>query len=304
MFAEVQRRLRGTIVVFAVLTALTVLGSPASAEELQVVATFSVIADMAAEVGGDRVDVSSIVPLGGDPHTWEPTPREARHVAAADVLLYNGLDLELWVDRLIENAARPDLPIVVLSDGLEPIPQGDFAAHAHEEGDPHFWLNVQYGMHYVERIRDALAEVDPANEEYYQANAAEYLDTLAELDQWIEEKIQEIPEEHRKLITYHDAFGYMAERYGLEVAGFLVVNPDREPSSREMAELTQKLADYERPVIFVEPQIGSSHRYGEAVANEIGGRVGKLYSDSLTEEVPTYVDMMRYNAQQLWEELK
>lgn len=298
--AKAQRR----VLCLVFLLLMSGVSGAVQAEPLQVTATFSVIADMAREVGGERVIVSSIVPLGGDPHTWEATPREARSVAAADVLFYNGLGLEVWVDRLIDNAARPDLPIVVLSEGLTPMKQADFAAHPHEEGDPHFWLNVQYGMHYVERIRDALIELDPEYAEYYEQNAKRYLAELAELDEWIEERIAAIPKEHRKLITYHDAFGYLAERYGLEIAGFLVVNPDREPSSREMANLVQQLADFPRRVVFVEPQIGAGHRYGEAVANEIDGRVGLLYSDSLTEEVPTYIDMMRFNANQLWEELR
>ncbi len=276
------KQLRAAGIAVVITLVLVVISSSGTAAPLRVVATFSVIADMAEHVGGGRVDVTSIVPIGGDPHTWEPTPREARNLAAADVLLYNGLGLELWVDRLIRSAARPDLPVIILSEGLEPIPGASFGAHVHEEGDPHFWLNVQYGMHYVERIRDAFVE----------------------LDRWIEETVAQIPEDHRKLVTYHDAFGYLAERYGLTISGFLVVNPDREPSSREMAEISRQLADYARPVIFVEPQISTGHRYAEAVASEVGGRVGLLYSDSLTEEVPTYVDMMRFNATQLLEALQ
>lgn len=297
----------GRIVVLGLLAALLItllVPAAATAASLRVVATFSVIADMAEQVGGTKAEVSSIVPLGGDPHTWEPTPREARHLATADVLLYNGLGLELWVDRLIRSAARPDLPVIVLSEGLEPIPGASFAAHVHEEGDPHFWLNVQYGMHYVERILAAFVQLDPDNATYYTANAERYLQTLAELDQWIEQAVLQIPEERRKLVTYHDAFGYLAQRYGFEISGFLVVNPDREPSSREMADIVRQLASQERPVIFVEPQVSSGHRYAEAVASEVGGSVGLLYSDSLTEEVPTYVDMMRWNVNQLLEALQ
>lgn len=290
--------------VLAAVLVLLPAAAATGAQPLNVVTTFSVLSDLAEQVGGDFVEVTSIVPLGGDPHTWEPTPREARNVAAADVLLYNGLGLEVWVDRLIANAARPDLPIIVLSEGLEPLPGAAFAAHSHEAGDPHFWLNVRHAMVYVERIRDAFIQLDPENSAVYERQAEEYLQELVELDLWLEEVVLSIPEENRKLITYHDAFGYMADRYGLEIVGFLVVNPDREPSSREMVQLTQELSQLPRRVIFVEPQISGGLRYAQAIADEIGGKIGMLYSDSLTQDVPTYVDMMRFNGEQLREALQ
>lgn len=296
--------MKKSLLVILVLMLLSINAPGANAREIRAVATFSVIGDLVEQVGGNRVRVDSIVPLGGDPHTWEATPREARNLAAADILFYNGLGLEIWVDRLIENTARQDLPVVVLSEGLTPLAGPKFTAHSHEQGDPHFWLDVQHAMTYVERIRDALIDVDPNNRDYYQANAAEYLQELVELDQWITKQIQTIPAENRQIITYHDAFGYLANRYGLTISGFLVTNPDREPSAREMGEIIGRLQEFARPVIFIEPQLDSSARYAQAIAQEVGGDVAYLYSDSLSQEVSTYKAMMEHNGKTLVEALK
>lgn len=279
--------------------------------KLQVVTTFSILTDFVVAVGGDRVDVSSIVPLGGDPHNWEATPREARIIATADVLFYNGLGLELWIDRLIENAADPELPIVVLTKDLVPLPSPshdhvhiDDYHHHHENGDPHFWLDVQYSMDYVKTITDTLIEFDPENAAYFQARSIDYLDQLAELDQWLMDVIAEIPTENRKLLTYHNSLAYLAERYGLTVEAFLVVNPDREPSPQEMIELTRLLAKHPRKAIFTEPQTSSAARYVSTIASEVGGNVYTLHSESLTNQLSTYIEMMRHNGATLLEALQ
>ncbi len=287
----------------SVLLVFAVWGGNASAN-LRAVATFSVLADFIQQVGGDKVSVTSIIPLGGDPHSWEPTPREARSIASADVLFYNGLGLELWVDRLISNAARPDLPIVVLSAGLTPLPGPTFTNHAHDEGDPHFWLSVRYAMDYVKKIQQSLKELDPKNAQYYDENAQRYLDKLMELDAWLFQQVELIPKDNRQIITYHDGFRYLADQYGFDVVGFLVVNPDREPSSRDMAQLVRLLAALPRKVIFTEPQISGGSRYAQAVAQEVDGKVYTLYSDSLSEAVPSYIAMMRHNGRVLVEALQ
>jgi len=271
---------------------------------IHVVTTSSVFADFIANVGGERVQVTSLVPAGADPHTWEPTPREIRAVSTADIFVYNGLGLELWAPRLIEAAGRPDLMTVELSQGLVPLELGEDDGHRGHagEGNPHFWLDVTYAIHYVRRIQEALAAVDPSGLAYYQARADAYVAELEELDRWIFAQVEQIPPERRVLVTYHNAYAYMARRYGLEVAGFLVPNPDREPPAQVMAQLTRILRERQVPAVFVEPQVDA--RLAETLAREAGVRVGVLYTDSLTADVPTYVAMMRANAQTLVELLR
>lgn len=275
--------------------------------QVQVVTTFSILADLVSEVGGDKVEVHSIVPFGGDPHSFEPTPREARHVASADVLFSNGMGLELWLDRLIDNAGRKNLKKLVLSQGLATI-EADHSHHEHEHGhelgDPHLWLDVQYVIIYVKRITAALVEIDPVNTDYYQQRSARYLAELEELDQWFLAQVALIPVANRKIITYHNAFNYLANRYGLEVEAFLVVNTDREPSSREMVEVTKLMMSHPKRVVFTEPQVNTGQRYMDAIAKEVGGRVYVLYSGSLTADVPTYIEMMRHNGTILLEALQ
>lgn len=318
---------------------------PMSQPMLQVVATTTVFADLAANVGGDRVEVTSLIPIGADPHTWEPSSRQIRAVASADVFFYNGLGLEPWAQRTIANAGSPNLVPVRLSQGLEPIRGVSFHVHgqdhAHdqshdhshdhthdhthdhqddqsdqsdqsdqrdydgrvgdEDGDPHFWLDIANAMHYVRRIEQALTTSDPAGATYYKARSEQYLAELAELDRWFAAQIERIPAERRVLVTYHDAYAYMAKRYGLESVGFLVRNPDREPSPREMAELIRIIDVRDVRTIFAEPQVNP--RFAETLAREAGVQTGILYTDALTEDVPTYVEMMRTNAQALVEGL-
>jgi len=286
------------------------LQSRAAARTVRVVTTTSVFADLIANVGGQRVEVTSLVPMGSDPHAWDPTPREIRAVRAADLFVYNGLGLELWAPRLIETAGRPGLVTLELSEGLTPLEaaegdwhpdEADNGLHAHEgeEGNPHFWLDVTYAIHYVRRIAEALAAVDPQGAQYYYARADAYVSELHELDRWIFAQVERIPPERRILVTYHNAYAYLARRYGLEVAGFLVTNPDREPPAQVMAQLARILRERQVPAVFVEPQIDP--RLAETLAREVGARLGTLYTDSLTADVPSYIAMMRANVETLVE---
>lgn len=290
--------------VASVITLLVVLGagllpSGRAAEQpvLRVVATTSVFADLAVHVGGERIEISSLIPLGADPHAWEPSTRQIRDVATADVFLYNGLGLEPWADRIIATVGGRHLLSVRLSEGLEPIRGVSFGVDAHTDGDPHFWLDITNAMHYVKRIEQALSSVDPAGAAYYSERAARYLAELEQLDEWFAAEIRRIPPERRVLVTYHDAFVYMANRYGLEPVGFLVRNPDREPSPREMADVLRAIASHGVRTIFAEPQV--SPRFVQALAREANINVAILYTDALTADVPTYVEMMKSNARAL-----
>ncbi|HOB09472.1 MAG: metal ABC transporter substrate-binding protein [Limnochordia bacterium] len=281
-----------------------------AAGRVNAVATFPVLADFAAAVGGDLATVKSLVPFGGDPHNWEPTPQDAKMVADADVVFCNGLGLETWVSRLVENAATDRVMIITLSEGLPAFPYhgGDSVedAHGHSHGtyDPHMWLDVTYAMEYVKRIAEVFGRLDPENSAVYRSRSEKYLEQLAELDQWLMGIAAQIPVENRRIITYHHAFGYFARRYGFIVDAYLVVNPDREPSAKDMMELTKLLASHPRRVMFTEPQVNIGLRYAEAAVKEVGGRLVALYTGSLTDSVPTYIDMMRHNGRALLEALQ
>lgn len=298
---------RWTIIAIAIVIGVAPFGANAAKPAIQVVTSTSVFADFIEQVGGERVEVFSIVPPGADPHTFEPTPREARSIATADLLVINGLGYEAWVEKLIHNAASPDLRVLVLSEGLEPLEGVSFSAHHHHEhdhhdGDPHFWLDVTYAMHYVRRIEEALSTLDPEGATLYRDRSSRYLAELEKLDGWIFERIAQIPPANRVLLTHHDAFAYMATRYGLTLQGVLVRNPDREPSARELATLIQEVRRMGIKAIFAEPQINST--FAHSLAREARIRVAFLYSDALTSEVPSYIELMRYNANSLVEALQ
>lgn len=290
-------------------------------ERVQVAATMTVFQDMAEEVGGDRVEVSTIVPIGASVETFQPSPSDAQMISESDLVVQNGLGLESWLQDLIESAGGEEQTIE-LSEGLETIETGEHeeeAGHSEEEGseeessegadeahaggDPHLWLNVENGEHYVERIRDGLIEADPEGEEEYRENAEEYLAELKELDGYIEEAAQEIPEENRTLITTHEAFPYFAEAYGFELERAIIQNPNAEPGSREVAEVVETVEEKGVPAIFTEPQFNSG--LAETIANEADVEVRELYSDTLVEDEAgdSYEAMMRTNIDRLAESL-
>lgn len=278
--------------------------------EIKVVASTSVIADMVEEVGGERVEVQTLVEPGAEVHTFQPSPSDVQKVAESEVVFENGLGLENWLEDLVENAGG-QASVVELSEGLEVIDadheeegghEGDHG-HEHAEGNPHLWLDVENAERYVERIRDELIEVDPSGRERYEENARDYLAQLRELDLYIQDSVARIPEENRKLVTFHDAFVYFAHAYGLEEVGVIIRNPEDEPSSREVSELVREIKGQGVPAIFTEPQFRGG--LADTVAQEAGVEVYELYSDTLTEggEADTYVQMMRTNADRVAEGL-
>jgi ABC-type Zn uptake system ZnuABC Zn-binding protein ZnuA len=295
--------IRRTAVLIVILCLVGAIPGAAAGETLKVGASFAIIADFAQQVGGDQVEVVSLVPALADPHSWEPTPQDARAVAAFDILFVNGEGYEEWLWDLVSSASSPGLPIVELSVGLEPLPGPSHSVHHHAH-DPHFWLSVPNAVHYVERITLALMELDPAHAQAYRERANAYQEQLWELDRWLLDELALIPEENRMLVTYHNAFAYFAERYGFTTAEFLVNHPDREPTAQDMVNLIRLLRGVSRPVVFAEPQFGVGQRYVKSIAGEIGGEVHVLYSATLTSEIPSYIDLMRYNGQVLLEALR
>ena len=260
---------------------------------LKTVTTMSILADLVTQVGGDRVEAKNIIPVGAAAESYAPTPRDVREIAQADVIFLNGHGLEGWLDKLLTSAAQPNVPQVELSKDLPALDVGD---DDFKQGNPHFWLNPHYAMHYVEVIRDTLVNVDPEGSPAYHANAASYLERLVALDRELEALASQIPAADRKMVTDHDAFPYFAERYGFMIVGSILGNADAELSAGELAELTRKIEEQQVKAIFTESQF--SPKVAEAFAQDVGVRVvATLYTDSLSDgdEAATYIDMMRYN---------
>ena len=259
-------------------------------DRIRVVTTLSIFADFARNVGGDRGDVAALLPPGADAHTFELGAADLAKVTEADVVFVNGLGLEEAMLDAVEANLPGGAPLIVLSEGLTSL-----------DGNPHLWLDVTYAKRYVERIRDALSSVDAEGADGYAANAEKYLSELSRLDIEIRSGIESIPAERRRLVTFHDVFPYFARRYGLEVVAYVVRSPGREPSASEVADLTRKIRAEDVPTVYKEPQF--SARILELTARDAGVQVRELYTDSLSGEVDTYVEMMRYDLKQLQEGL-
>jgi len=258
---------------------------------VKVIVSLAIFADFALQVGGERVDVSTLIPAGADPHTYEPVPSRVAKLAKADLVIVNGLALEAALEDVIEENTPSSTPIIELSQGLSVI------TNDHQSANPHLWLDVQNAIAYVERIRDALVEIDAAGAEAYRSNADSYLAELRTLDQEVAAAIDSIPSERRKLVTFHDAFPYLAQRYGLEVVGVVVASPGKEPSAKDVANLVEAIAAENVPAVFKEPQFNA--RILELAAGDAGVEVCTLRSAALDKKVNTYLKLMRFNAKEL-----
>jgi len=303
----------------------------ASVDNLKVVASFSIIADFAKNVGGDRVEITTLVGPNGDAHVYEPKPADAAAVGVADVVLVNGLQFEGFLQRLVE-ASGTKAPIVELTKGGEVLKnaeeehhhghdeaaEGEHEAaedghkheegqeHAHEEGhghhhhgefDPHAWHSVHNAEVYVKNIADAFCAADPAGCDTYKANAEAYGKKLETLEEDIKAAVAEIPEDRRTIITSHDAFGYFEHEYSVKFLAPEGVSTESEASAGDVAALIKQVKEDKASAIFVENI--TNPRLIEQIASETGIKVGgTLYSDALSDEsgpAPTYIDMMRSN---------
>jgi ABC-type Zn uptake system ZnuABC Zn-binding protein ZnuA len=273
---------------------------------VRVATSMSVFADMIRQVGGDRVTVISLIPPGADAHTFQPGPKDVKKLADVRAVFVNGAGLEESLAGVLENNVPESAKVVELSAGLTPITYeaqavGPAGAGVEEEGEeeheganPHFWLDVQNAKRYVERIRDTLVEVDADGRQTYTANADRYLKELDETDAYVKQQIATIPPDQRKLVTFHDAFPYFARAYGLDLVGFVVRAPGREPSAREVRALGETIERENVKTVFKEPQLNA--RLLDRAARDAGVKVALLYSDAVTKEIPSYVGMMRTNA--------
>ncbi len=270
--------------------------------KLPVVATFSILADVVKNVGGDRVSMSSIVGPNGDAHVYSPSPADVKTVAAAKVVFTNGLGFEGWLARLIKSS-NTKAPNVVATKGIKPRKLAGKHAHdhGHADGDPHAWQSVANVKIYAANIRDGLIAADPAGKATYEANAAAYIAKLDALEREVKEVVSRIPPERRKIITTHDAFGYFKDAYGVEFIAPQGVSTDSEASARDVARIITQVRKQKIPAVFMENI--SDPRLLTRIANETGAKVGgTLYSDALTDEkgpAPTYIDLIRHNIRTL-----
>ena len=272
------------------------LSPPAAAQEkFKVVTTFTVIADMARNVAGEAAIVESITRPGAEIHNYQPTPGDILRAQDADLILWNGLNLELWFERFFRNLR--DVPGVVVSDGVEPmsISEGPYAGRP----NPHAWMSPTSALIYVDNIRDALMEHDPANAAIYQANAEAYKLSIMAAIEPIRQTLAAIPEERRWLVTSEGAFSYLARDFGLRELYLWPINADQQGSPQQIRRVIDAIRANGIGVIFSESTVSPDPAM--QVARETGARYGGvLYVDSLTEldgPVPTFIDLLRVTSE-------
>lgn len=276
------------------LFALLLMASPLhAAERLNVVASFSILADFVRNVGGDRIDLTTLVGPDSDVHVYTPAPGDAKRVASAKLVIVNGLGLEGWLPRLVQSAGSKAM-VVTASAGVAPLKHGSAA-------DPHAWQSVPNAKIYVADIATALAAANPDDAAFFGAQAKAYLEKLETLDREVREAVAQIPADRRKVISTHDAFGYFAAEYGIQFVAPLGVSTETEPSARDIAVIIGQIKAQKIPAVFLENI--SDDRLIRRIAAETGAKVGgTLISDGLTGEkgpAPTYIDMVRHNIKAL-----
>jgi len=281
------------------------IGSPPPSDDrLAVVATTTVLADLVANVGGERVSVTSLVPRNGDVHTFEPSPQDVRRVAQARLIVMNGLGLDDWLVELIRNAAAEGTPIVALAEELAAVDLIADDAPGHGAANPHLWLAVPLAILYVQQIETALSAADPANAAAYAAGAEAYAGRLRDLDGRVRAQVDTIPPASRRIVTFHDALPYFAREYGIEIVGVAVAAPGQEPSAAQVAELVEAIREADVKAIFSESQFPSE--LVRRIAAETGATVvADLYTDSLGDPpVTSYEAVIEWDVARIVEALR
>ena len=284
------------------LAALTACSAPASSSTnglLAVVVTTSIIGDVARQIGGDRVSVKVLLPIGSDPHAFEPRPQDVAALTDADVVLVNGLGLEATLQPLLGNARA----VVTVSDGITALP------FAGEKGglDPHVWQDPNNVIIWANNMANAFAKADPSHADEYAANAKAYIAELTSLDAWIKEQVAQIPEANRKLVTDHEDFGYFTARYGFQQVGAVVpsVSTESAPSAQELAALEDAIRSSGVKAVFVGSTV--SPDLSRRVADDTGVKLVYLFTDSLSAaggDAESYLAFMRHNVNAIVEALK
>lgn len=284
-----------TLLVGFMVLALGSGGAAVAAEKKRIVTTFTIIQDMAQNVAGDAAIVESITKPGAEIHGYEPTPQDIVKAQRADLVLWNGLNLERWFEKFYGNLKR--VPRAVLTEGIEPlsIDEGPYTGRP----NPHAWMSPRNAAIYVENIRKALVQLDPANAATYNANAAAYSARFKDIEKEVGEALARIPEHQRWLVTSEGAFPYLARNFGMRELFLWAVNADQQGTPQQVRKVIDGVRQHKIPVLFSESTV--SDKPARQVAKETGARYGGvLYVDSLTAAngpAPTYLKLMEYNAQ-------
>jgi zinc/manganese transport system substrate-binding protein len=297
-----RRQAIAATVLAAVLSAVPALAQDQPRDKLKVVASFSILGDLVKNVGGDRVEVATLVGPNGNAHVYAPSPADAKKAADAKLVFVNGIGFEGWLERLVK-ASGTKAPIIVATKGIKPRERVGERDHDHDLGraDPHAWQSVANAKIYVANIRDALTAADPAGKASYDANAAAYLAKLDALEREVRDVIAKIPSERRRIITSHDAFGYFEGAYGISFVAPQGVSTEAEASAKDVAAIIAQVKKQKAAAVFLENV--TDPRLIEQIARETGAKIGgTLYSDALTDDkgdATTYIDLIRHNLRQL-----
>jgi uncharacterized periplasmic iron-binding protein HI_0362 len=266
------------------------LGSSFAYAKFKVVTTFTIIQDMAQNIAGDAATVESITKPGAEIHDYEPTPKDIVKAQSADLVLWNGLNLERWFEKFFQNVK--DKPAVVVTEGIEPmsINEGPYTGNP----NPHAWMSPSNALIYIENIKNALVKYDPQNKETYEKNAALYAQKIKELDKPLREKLAQVPETQRWLVTSEGAFSYLTRDYGFKEAYLWPINAEQQGTPQQVRKVIETVKANNIPVVFSESTI--SPKPAKQVAKETGAKYGGvLYVDSLSNKkgpVPTYIDLL------------
>lgn len=281
----------------ALLVLLGISSGAHAADKVKAVASFSILGDMVRQVGGDRVDVVTLVGPDGDAHVFSPTPADAKTLASSQLFFVNGLGFEGWMERLEKSSGFKGKTIVA-SQGVKPHTMvEEEGAEAETVTDPHAWQDLANGKLYVANIRDGLIAADPAGKALYDANANTYLDAIAAEETAVKQALGALPEARRRIITSHDAFGYFGAAYGLEIIAPEGVSTESEASAQDVAKIIRQIKAEHIGAVFIENI--ADHRLLDQIARETGAKIGgTLYSDALSGPdgpAPNYLDMFRHN---------
>lgn len=271
---------------------IIVVATSFASEPIQVLSSASMFADMAATIGGDKVEVGSIVPIGGDPHLYDPSPSDVQNVLNADIILVNGLTFEGWIAKLIKNSGTK-ATVKTITEGVEAIGSTDYE----NAFDPHAWMAADNGLIYIANILEVLQSVAPEHAEYFQKNYDKYKLEIEATDAYIEEKISQISEAQRVLITSHDAFAYFGKRYGMKLNAIKGISTEEQTQTSDVMRVIDVIKRSKVPAIFIESTINP--KMMQQIAKDTGVKVGgELYADSLGpkgSQGDTYIKMLRHN---------
>ena len=288
--------LRGLLMSAGLVASLMFSAAASAAEKLPVVASFSILGDIVAQIGGERIAVSTVVGPDQDAHVYQPTPDDIKKVAHARLVVVNGLGFEGWLDRLAHSANYKG-DIVVASAGVKAREMADEDKPGVEQIDPHAWQNPLNVIIYTGNIVTALSKLDPAGAAIYKKNGDAYIAALKQLDNWVTAQIATIPAAKRKIITSHDAFHYFGAHYKIDFIAPQGMSTDSEPSAKEVAAMIRQMKKERIKAVFIENM--TSPRLLEQISRDAGVEAGgKLYADALSGPqgaAPDYLHLMRYN---------